>query len=216
LNIFMFRDYRRVQRCIQPIAFVFWISCLVSLAWCEVSKGMYFWAFEGEQELDFPEPRSGHSLVGSEYPILFGGLSNTGPLNDTYRFFENTWIPIVTTGEGPAPRSEHSAGLIDDTMIVFGGWGRTEQFSTDCAQLAASDQPCLLLGAEEKVFAGTHILNISSSSWTMLSATLSEPAPRRGACSVVVGGRLYLFGGHASTRQDRPEPSSFMPGQLHW
>jgi outer membrane protein assembly factor BamB len=41
----------------------------------------------------------------------------------------NTWSELVTTGELPENRSAHSGLLLDNKMLIFGGWNGAQQFN---------------------------------------------------------------------------------------
>ena len=191
--------------CVFILEMFFWVNC-------EDSQNLYYWEYFSDIIPGYPAPRQFHTLAGSDSPVLFGGLSDSsGPLNDSYHFINGSWNALLTTGEPPSPRSEHSAGLIGDSMVVHGGWGRVELFPPGCAPSA----PCPVLGVLAEVFGDTRILHLPTSVWRALPARPVEPAPRRGACAAVAGTAMYLFGGHSSTRQARPEAESFVGNQLY-
>ena len=187
------------------------LLCSLTLVLCDQLQGTIYWDFFGDLTLGYPEARQGHSLVGVDYPILFGGMSDSGPLNDTYRFINGSWVAFNANGDAPCPRSEHAAGLIGSSMIIFGGWGRIEQYAAGCTPGA----PCPVLAVTAELYTGTYVLDIPKATWRMLPTRTVDPAPRRGACAAVVGSSMYLFGGHGSTRLTRLEPESFVTNQLY-
>ena len=75
-----------------------------------------------------PSPRQGHSAT--EIPergwiVVFGGISEAGPLNDLYILDVHTheWTRKPAAGPTPLARCRHAAVYIParDSIYVFGG-----------------------------------------------------------------------------------------------
>eukprot|EP00050_Salpingoeca_kvevrii_P017039 m.61082 g.61082 ORF g.61082 m.61082 type:complete len:530 (+) comp7323_c0_seq1:1-1590(+) len=82
--------------------------------------------------------RSYHSCTWSRGDLLvFGGVfPNPDPIpdgcsNDLFIFNieQRNWYKPATTGERPAPRSGHSATLVDGQLYIFGGWDAPKCFN---------------------------------------------------------------------------------------
>jgi hypothetical protein len=75
-----------------------------------------------------PSPRNLFSMVFDDErrrALLFGGNTETGPVNDVWVFDAQTalWSQLGTQGEAPSPRSGHDAVWLPGrrSMLVFGG-----------------------------------------------------------------------------------------------
>ena len=126
-----------------------------------------------------PPPRGGHSMVVDESRnrlILFGGMT-TGQvcLNDmaclsldeeidelTNQVVDRgLWTTIPSHGQPPSPRWCHSCCLVNDNMIVFGGW-----------RYAA------VVGSRHEFSNDVHLFNLTSLTWSKLDALGDPPRPR--------------------------------------
>ena len=87
-----------------------------------------------------PTPRGDHSAsILGDHMWIFGGYGGQGysrkDFNDIFVFdMENRqWIkPPDIKGAPPKPRSGHSATVVEDTIIMYGGWSASEQFADIC------------------------------------------------------------------------------------
>ncbi|KAF7639872.1 hypothetical protein Mgra_00000792 [Meloidogyne graminicola] len=106
-----------------------------------------------------------------------------------------TWTNPVPNGIMPLPRSLHSANIIGNRMIIFGGWVPLQP--ADKADTPDKEWKCTNTLA---------ILNLSTLSWekhsmddfSTISATtndLVKPGSRAGHCAVVINRRLYIWSG---------------------
>ena len=75
-----------------------------------------------------PSPRNLFSMVWDDErrrALLFGGQTDSGPVNDVWVFDaqEASWSQLATQGEAPSPRSGHDAVWLPGrrSMLVFGG-----------------------------------------------------------------------------------------------
>ncbi|XP_013412282.1 acyl-CoA-binding domain-containing protein 5 [Lingula anatina] len=84
-----------------------------------------------------------------------------------------SWYNPIVTGEKPEPRSGHSATIIGDQLVVFGGW----------------DFPVC--------FSDIHILDMGFVEWTKPNVNGTPPAPRswHAACALT-GKRVLIHGGY--------------------
>lgn len=109
--------------------------------------------------------------------LLFGGIDNTGPRDDTWIYDTaaappQQWTPVATAGAKPSARSGHAMARLGALRVaLFGGTN----------------------GAGETwVFDGT------TNTWTQQQLRTSPP-PRRGHAMATLGGRALLFGGFDSS-----------------
>lgn len=82
------------------------------------------------------------------------------------------WNTLVATGQGPGPRDSHSAVVLGNNMIVFGGTSG----SNKCNDL--------------------HILNLVTKEWSRPKCTGTPPSPRESHSATLVDDEeLVVFGG---------------------
>ena len=89
----------------------------------------------------------GHSLIVDPYHdrlILFGGIANSGRLNDVWELRLDRplqWAPLAPTGTPPSARYDHGAVYdpIRQRMLVFGGVSTT--LNNDCWALDLAGPP---------------------------------------------------------------------------
>lgn len=82
------------------------------------------------------------------------------------------WDTLVTTGQGPGPRDSHSAVILGQRMIVFGGTNGSKKVND------------------------LHILDLSSKEWTRPECRGTPPSPRESHTATLVGDeKLVIFGG---------------------
>ncbi|KAL9647250.1 hypothetical protein ABK040_012602 [Willaertia magna] len=120
------------------------------------------------------ETQEAHSAL-----ILFGGWSEVNVLNDLWKFNCKTekWINLTDKQKGqvPTPRSNHSAVIIDNSLILFGGLGEEM----------------------EDVKQDMYILNLQTLQWRKIQLDDTDdkpPASRSHACCVHRKS-MILFGG---------------------
>lgn len=98
-------------------------------------------------------------------------------------------------GIPPAPRSLHSANVIDDKMYIFGGW---------VPMLLNADKPEALQDKEWKCTNTVAVFDIPSCTWEYVSNEISDesaPKARAGHCAVNVGTRVLIFSGRDGYRK---------------
>jgi len=81
----------------------------------------------------------------------------------------------------PPPRGSHSASVMDNVLVVFGGYGGS--------------------GFTRQDFSDVYSLCLSTWQWFDVETTGTKPSPRSGHQSVVVDGSLYVMGGWNASEQ---------------
>jgi dynein heavy chain len=81
----------------------------------------------------------------------------------------------------PAPRSNHSASLYENTMVVFGGHGGH--------------------GYQRRAFNDVWSLNLDNGRWALMLTQGTPPTPRSGHAAFHKDGCVYIFGGWNSEMQ---------------
>uniref|UniRef100_A0A915Q0W3 Fibronectin type-III domain-containing protein n=1 Tax=Setaria digitata TaxID=48799 RepID=A0A915Q0W3_9BILA len=148
-----------------------------------------------------PPPRESHSAVIVESDgenrrmIIFGGM-NGCRLGDLWilDLVSMTWTKPEVGGVPPLPRSLHSANVIAERMIVFGGW----------VPLLTPDMKLQQIEREWKCTNTLASLNLRTMCWEDLSLELLEsavPRARAGHSAVVINKRLYVWSGRDGYRK---------------
>ncbi|KAM9705210.1 LOW QUALITY PROTEIN: host cell factor 2 [Menidia menidia] len=170
-----------------------------------------------------PSPRESHSAVayagaGSPKLFLFGGMEGSR-LNDLWQLDLDSmvWSMPETRGPPPAPRSLHSASLIGNKMLVFGGWVPAPE--EDGAEWVCSDSlSCLDLdalcwqslgppgedprgGEDPRACWEDWPRPRGGEDWPRPRGGEDWPRPRAGHCAAAVGGRLYVWSGRDGYRK---------------
>jgi Kelch motif len=120
--------------------------------------------------------------------IVWGGASGTVALGNgkIYRPTTDDWIPMATLG-APSPRYHHSAVVIDDKMVIFGGYAGGANYFADGA-----------------------MFDPATDTWTPL-ATDGAPVARRSHAAAAVGSKMVIFGGY----NYRPELQYLSDGAIY-
>lgn len=164
--------------------------------------------------------------------ILFGGHYDSGAsaggfifLNDvhTLDIEENTWIEPRTRGTPPEPRYAHSAALVGNRVVYFGGKGKEaalrDLHALDTATFtwyqgpSSGGSPSARHGHSAtlhrtrlfvfggacgiKYFGDLHCLDLASMAWTSPQTQGPRPAARFGHAALLVGDSLLIHGGFA-------------------
>lgn len=169
-----------------------------------VSDKVSVWAFDMETECwslmeakgAVPVARSGHTIVkANSVLILFGGEdSKRRKLNDMHMFDLKslTWLPLHCTGPRPSPRSNHSAALYDDKMLlIFGG------------------------ASKSRTLNDLYSLDFEAMVWSRIKVRGFHPSPRAGCCGALCGTKWYLAGG-GSRKKRHAETLIFDVLKLEW
>jgi hypothetical protein len=128
-----------------------------------------------------PVGRSEHSAckTGTNEVTIFGGWANQ-PMNDmwTFNYVDMEWKVAVSSGIQPRPRYRHTAEVIGMKMFILGGSDNNEDI------------------AENSKHLGIHELSLETMQWSHPTITGSNPFPRSGHSSCVVGAQsVAIFGG---------------------
>ncbi|WWC67187.1 uncharacterized protein I206_101094 [Kwoniella pini CBS 10737] len=130
----------------------------------------------GTSKSPIPPPRRAHTTVlYRNFLVVFGGGNGQAALNDVWALdisdLNNLhWQEWKTKGDVPQKKGYHTANLVGDKMIVFGG----------------SDG--------HASFADIHILNLQTRIWTLISTDVKHN--RLSHTSTQVGSYLFIIGGH--------------------
>lgn len=125
---------------------------------------------------NLPPPRRAHTTVlYRHFLVVFGGGNGQAALNDVWALDVSdpsrlTWHEWRTRGDVPQKKGYHTANLIGDKMIVFGG----------------SDG--------HASFAHVHVLNLQTMTWTLVPTEVKHN--RLSHTSTQVGSYLFVIGGH--------------------
>lgn len=132
--------------------------------------------------LNLTSGREGHSMVSYKNLLLvFGGCE--GGKDDDESFDDvliidtdlKQVVKAPVTGKKPKGREGHSAGVIDNQMIIYGGKGQGALYSD--------------------IFS----LNLLTFEWKELEQHGALPGPRESMSSSVIGSTLFVFGGNVCT-----------------
>jgi len=113
--------------------------------------------------------------------FVFGGVyPNPDPIPDgcsnaihIFDIDEKNWYEPIVVGDLPCPRSGHTATLVDDELIIFGGW----------------DTPAL--------FNDLYIFDLMMMEFRKVDAAGTAPSPRCWHSAVALPGkRVLIFGGY--------------------
>ena len=128
-----------------------------------------------------PKAREGHSLSAyKNLLVMFGGCQGGGSENQP---FDDIWVVDIeskawtrpeTFGKKPEPREGHAAGVIRNTLIVYGGSG-TRSLLSD-----------------------VYLLNLTSFEWKEAEQHGAVLGPRESMSAAIVNEHMYVFGGNVN------------------
>lgn len=114
---------------------------------------------------DMPSARAGHSMCYYDDTLLvFGGMTvGQQVTNDVYVYSiaDDKWARQPVFGTKPAPRWCHSAQLVGQTLLVFGGWSYVTQ-----------------AGERHTFLNDLHALDVESMTWREIQTFGEIPRPR--------------------------------------
>ncbi|GBG72775.1 hypothetical protein CBR_g12343 [Chara braunii] len=148
-----------------------------------------------------PRGRAGHAAaVYGDTCYVFGGHMGENKCTDellSYDFRKKEWFSFNPDPGGPCERDGHTACIAGDTLYVFGGEKS---------------------GSEEELLNDLYCLNLQTMTWSIVPPTDDNPAPspRRGHSACVLGGAIYIFGGHNSHGERRNDLFRFDLVTLTW
>ncbi len=164
-----------------------------------------------------PEARKWHEMWGGDAVYLFGGkTSDSGRLNDIYKFSEGDWTEILPSTP-PAKRSNMRVsenilfGGIDSDLNYFNDIWEYDPAAEEWEEVIVSSSPtgrydhsfafaedtAVLFGGEDSTgeMDDTWEYDRIAASWTYVAQS-TYPAARKGhSSSVSAEGRILLFGG---------------------
>jgi hypothetical protein len=128
-----------------------------------------------------PVSRCEHTAVktGTNEITIFGGW-NANPLNDlwTFNFMELEWKILITSGIQPRPRYRHTCEFHANKLYILGGSDNKDDVAEDGRNL------------------GFHVLSLENMAWTHPNISGSNPFPRSGHSSALIGAKsIAVFGG---------------------
>jgi N-acetylneuraminic acid mutarotase len=108
------------------------------------------------------------------------------------------WASTVPEGVPPCARGGHSATLIGNIIVIFGGHYYSDK----------------KIGF--KYLNDTHYLNVKDSKWLKPYCTGKIPPPRYGHSSVYAGGYVIIFGGHGPKKMIYNDLYTYDPSKFVW
>ena len=137
-------------------------------------------------------------MVWKNNIFIFGGfIGNPHPhySNTLYKFdlTNSLYKEKKTTGSLPPPRSDHTAIVFNDTMVVFGGITQGNHYLND-------------------VFC----LNLLNMEWACLTTQGENPSERIGHAAVGYDGNLIIFGGYEEASKEETKIYSLNLENWSW
>lgn len=134
---------------------------------------------EDPQYYETPYQRYGHTaVVHSGKAYVWGGRNDSDGASSVLHEFDpatNRWARVKVSGLVPPSRDGHSACVIGDEMIVFGGFEEEfQRFSQE-----------------------TFIFNFKTRIWREIKAWGTAPPWRDFHTATAIGSRMYIFGGRS-------------------
>ncbi|KAL3986106.1 Galactose oxidase central domain family protein [Acanthocheilonema viteae] len=145
---------------------------------------------------ELPQWRDFHTAcVINKKMYVFGGRSDLhGAFHSSRDYYSDVlkvlnlktghWEDPKVTGDCPCGRRSHSAWIYNNKMYIFGGY----------------------LGTENRHLNELHEFDPETSCWRRLKPFGTGPSPRRRQCAVVVGERVFLFGGTMPSSSNKTDP----------
>ncbi|XP_043963801.1 host cell factor 2 [Gambusia affinis] len=165
-----------------------------------------------------PSARESHTCVayaslGSPKLYVFGGMQGCR-LNDLWQLDLDSmvWSTPQTSGSTPLPRSLHSANVVGNRMLVFGGWTlapesdkrvttATEWICSNLLDSLNLDSMCWeCVGPEQQDDAQSQLQNQNQGPQAD-DPSACWPRARAGHCSAAIGSRLYIWSGRDGYRK---------------
>ncbi|KAJ3451244.1 kelch domain-containing protein [Anaeramoeba flamelloides] len=180
-----------------------------------------------------PTPRYSHtSVIYDNKMWIFGGYNGQIQSNEIFYFnFEtNEWCnPLKTYGQKPEERAGHTAVVVGDKMIVFGGYNRTLSYMNDIFEYdfkknlwtkpkvvgkkpkVRSLHTCVVYQNDLYIFGGynhkwlndLYKFESDISRWEKINASGRKPPGCYGHSAVCFEGCIYFFGGYSNKNEDR-------------
>eukprot|EP00826_Nyctotherus_ovalis_P057749 TRINITY_DN7903_c0_g1_i4.p2 TRINITY_DN7903_c0_g1~~TRINITY_DN7903_c0_g1_i4.p2 ORF type:complete len:258 (-),score=37.89 TRINITY_DN7903_c0_g1_i4:105-878(-) len=128
--------------------------------------------------------------------MVFGGYVKVHKSNKLYQYTvgDNAFIELDIQGPLPLPRADHSAVLINDSLVIFGG----------------SDQDAGKLG-------DLWCFSLTLKRWQQfITSEDLQPRPRSGHSAVAHNGRMIVFGGNLGAAREVNEMLSWDAKTGNW
>ena len=201
---------------------------------CDLSSGAWRLVTTRGSE---PKPRAAHSAVlhvsGMYIYAGYGTPDHNGDtlLGDVHRLdlYEGRWQPVDTLGQPPCSRCSHVAALVGDAMYIFGGEATSEGYAPPkrskeapavqaCIENESDTSSAVVDVSGFRIVNDMHVLPLKShgGEWRRVQPSGSVPCERSGACSTVLGGRVYLFGGCNDARCELDDLWEFRTKTATW
>lgn len=117
--------------------------------------------------------RQGHTaVVNANKMVVFGGFGTNSEMMELFDFLERTWSSSFERGDIPSKRIFHSAWSDSERMFILRGWN--------------DDEGCLN---------DLYEFSFDTNTWKKLHILGDSPPPLADHCSVVVGSKVFVFGG---------------------
>ncbi|XP_027196008.2 host cell factor 2-like [Dermatophagoides pteronyssinus] len=159
-----------------------------------------------------PSPRESHTAImhkhqttGHDWMLIYGGMDNNR-LGDVWILDLNTmsWSSPQITGIAPAPRSLHTANVVNNQMYIFGGWTLMDKSINNPTD--STDSESNKMKECWKCSNTLAILNLDHLNWITPKIDESDvsdsiPKPRAGHSSTLIGSRLYIWSGRDGYRK---------------
>uniref|UniRef100_A0A915Q2G9 DUF4110 domain-containing protein n=1 Tax=Setaria digitata TaxID=48799 RepID=A0A915Q2G9_9BILA len=145
---------------------------------------------------ELPRWRDFHTAcVINKKMYVFGGRSDVhGAFHSSRDYYSDIlkvlnlqtgrWEDPKVTGDCPCGRRSHSAWVYNNKMYIFGGY----------------------LGTENRHLNELHEFDPETSRWRRVKPFGLAPSPRRRQCVIVVGSRVFLFGGTMPSNSKKMDP----------
>jgi hypothetical protein len=132
-------------------------------------------------KLSRPAPRTDHSAckISANEVAIFGGWTDHAT-NDSwiFNFVDCEWKELATSGIHPKARYRHTAEVLGLKMFILGGSNTPDDVADGCNYLSV------------------HELDLTTMQWSHPLLVGSNPFPRSGHSSAVVGASMIaIFGG---------------------
>ena len=166
---------------------------------------------------DAPCARTGHAMavLGSSVVVVGGTSAERGFLAEVHALDTSTWSWSVAAGEAAladsrfTPRDKLTAVTCGHRVVVFGGFGPTQQGQEPAKQSGGGEEDAAEEddedeGDEEEEdgttftwFSDAFVLERVGGGWQWHpQPTIGDaPSPRAAHGAVALGGRMYVFGG---------------------
>jgi hypothetical protein len=175
------------------------------------------WTEQGPHGGPTPDARFGASAVPYSFNksvLIFGGLSNLGPLNDPWLWDGTAWSQERLVEIDPKPDYFRAMAMLNGNIILTGSSGTDTRTYSNFRWTPIEGPTPARYGAATATLGGTVVLfggrtfggpvhgdtwTFDGTSWTQHSNLTPSPAARVGAMMAALNGTVLLFGGEDPT-----------------